>query len=273
MSEFYKLRRSKITDALALLGFVVGFIVPAYTAATHLIEGFENPGQETAGLTVFVLSLLRNALVGGVLGLIAGIAVGWIWEQVHKSSRPGGRLAPMSDGGEASALEEVQSSTGFASGRAPAHLAENRSVAVAGSSTTRPDASIRFDNAGFAVNEFLALTRKVIPGDYDAARTGTALEKTINIGAWDGERLVGAIRVLSDGYLYSTIPEVIVDPEYRRRGIGRELMLQALELSATGVVLLGSPPESAGFFERLGCHRAPSGYVLRRKKAATVQVR
>jgi ribosomal protein S18 acetylase RimI-like enzyme len=39
------------------------------------------------------------------------------------------------------------------------------------------------------------------------------------------------VRVLSDGYFFSTVPEVIVDPEYRRRGIGRELMRRALEVA------------------------------------------
>ena len=159
MSEFYKLRRSKITDGLALLGFIIGFLVPAYQAASHLLEGFENPGQESAGLTVFVISILRNALVGGAAGLVAGIAVGWVWERIHKSFRPGGPLsASLHDANNASVPEELQSTTGFESGRAPA-------PAIAGSSAKRPDATIRFDNAGVTVNEFLALTRKVVPGD------------------------------------------------------------------------------------------------------------
>jgi ribosomal protein S18 acetylase RimI-like enzyme len=71
----------------------------------------------------------------------------------------------------------------------------------------------------------------VWPREYDTARTTAALQKTINIGAWVGDRLVGSVRVLSDGYFFSTVPEVIVDPEYRRRGIGRELMRHALEVA------------------------------------------
>ena len=262
MSEFYKLRRSKITDALALLGFIAGFILPAYDAAQSLVEGFENPGQETQGLTTFVIRILGNAFAGGAAGLVVGMIIGWIWERIHKLIRRAPRQADAEPTSEAP--PNVQQTT---------NAAGTQVGASAEPAVSRPDSNIRFDTAGFAVDNFLTLTRKVIPGDYDVARTHAALEKTVNIGGWDGDRLVGAVRVLTDGYLYSTIAEVVVDPEYRRRGIGRELMMRALDVSATGVVLFGSPPESAGFFERLGCHRAPSGYVLRRKKAATVRVR
>jgi len=55
----------------------------------------------------------------------------------------------------------------------------------------------------------------------------TALTRTTNIGAWDNDRLVGAVRVLTDGYFVATVPEILVDPDYQRRGIGRELMSRA----------------------------------------------
>jgi ribosomal protein S18 acetylase RimI-like enzyme len=132
---------------------------------------------------------------------------------------------------------------------------------------------IRFDERGFAAHDFATLMGQIGQEDLDDLRLASALEATTNIGAWDGEELVGAVRVLTDGYLYATIPDIIVAPQYRRRGIGRELMYLALDNAPTGVVLFGSPPESSGFFERLGCQRAPSGYVLKRKVAPRVQSR
>jgi len=32
-----------------------------------------------------------------------------------------------------------------------------------------------------------------------------ALTRTTNIGAWDDQRLVGAVRVLTDGYFFATV--------------------------------------------------------------------
>jgi len=118
--------------------------------------------------------------------------------------------------------------------------------------------------AGFPVADFLALARRVWPGDYDALAAEHALTRTTNLGAWDGARLVGAVRVLTDGYFFATIPEILVDPEYQRRGIGRALMREALSIAPRGKVFLGAQPQAVGFFERLGCVRGPVGFVATR---------
>ena len=117
---------------------------------------------------------------------------------------------------------------------------------------------------GFDSSDFVALANRVWPRDYDEARAAEALIRTINIGAWDGLRLVGAVRVLSDGYLFSTIPEILVEPPYQRRGIGRELMRRALDLSPRGALFFGAQTQSVRFFERIGCTRELVGFVLRK---------
>ena len=101
------------------------------------------------------------------------------------------------------------------------------------------------------------------PRKYELAAAAPALARTTNIGAWEGERLVGAVRVLTDGYFFATVPEVLVDPDYQRRGIGRELMFRALAAAPCGALFFGAQPQSIGFFERLGCEPGPSGMVMR----------
>ena len=115
---------------------------------------------------------------------------------------------------------------------------------------------------GFDAVDFVALASRVWPRDYDVARAQEAIARTINIGAWDGARLVGAVRVLSDGYLFSTVPEILVDPTHQRRGIGRALMMLALDVAPRGALFFGAQPQSVGFFERIGCTRGPVGFVL-----------
>jgi GNAT superfamily N-acetyltransferase len=117
---------------------------------------------------------------------------------------------------------------------------------------------------GFDAVDFVALANRVWPRDYDIVRAQEALRRTINIGAWDGVRLVGAVRVLSDGYLFSTIPEILVEPTYQRQGIGRELMSRALELAPRGALFFGAQSQSVGFFQRIGCTRGLVGFVLRK---------
>ena len=72
--------------------------------------------------------------------------------------------------------------------------------------------------------KFLDLAEKVWPGSYDIVKTAEAVSKTVNITAYDGERLVGCLRVLTDGYFFGTITELLVLPEYQGRGIGSRLL-------------------------------------------------
>ena len=121
----------------------------------------------------------------------------------------------------------------------------------------------RTENSAKFASAFLELAQRIWPRNYDAARSSDALAKTINIAAWDGAKLVGCVRVLTDGYFFSTVPELMVDPEYRRQGIGRELLKRALDVAPGGTLFLGAQPGHEAFFERAGFRRGPTGYVGR----------
>jgi GNAT superfamily N-acetyltransferase len=119
--------------------------------------------------------------------------------------------------------------------------------------------------AGFAAEAFLALAQRVWPRDYSLAAAGDALTRTTNIGAWDGDRLVGSVRLLTDGHFFATITEILVDPEYQRRGIGRRLMELALDHAPRGKMAFGAQPEAVAFFERIGCERRLTSFVASRQ--------
>ena len=111
--------------------------------------------------------------------------------------------------------------------------------------------------------EFLSLGQRIWPGDYGLDEARIALARTTNIGAWDGAKLVGCVRLLTDGYFLATISEIFVDPDYQRRGIGRELMRRILELAPRGRLFFGAQPEAVEFFESIGCERRLTGFVAR----------
>jgi len=50
------------------------------------------------------------------------------------------------------------------------------------------------------------------------------MNSTLVISAWDNDRLIGVVRVLSDKVIRSVIYDLVVDPEYQNRGIGKELI-------------------------------------------------
>ena len=120
---------------------------------------------------------------------------------------------------------------------------------------------------GLTAEEFVALANAIWPGDYDVKRVREALTRTVNITARSDSRVVGSIRLLTDGYLFATVPEILVDPAYQGRGIGRALMQQALERSPRGALFFGAQPQSVGFFERIGCTRELIGFVMRAPSA------
>jgi len=123
---------------------------------------------------------------------------------------------------------------------------------------------IRYDTTPLDVDAFLALAQRVWPRDYDRERAAAALACTTSVSAWDRDRLVGSVRVLSDGYLFAVVTEILVDPDYQRTGIGRALMARALDGAPRGRLFLGAQPQSVAFFERLGYQRGPVGFVAAR---------
>jgi GNAT superfamily N-acetyltransferase len=122
----------------------------------------------------------------------------------------------------------------------------------------------RNGDGALSVDAFIGLAKRIWQRDYDAQKTADALKATINVGAWSGNRLVGSVRILTDGYFFSTVPEVMVDPEFRKQGIGRELLRRALDVTPGGVLFLGAQPGNERFFELAGFRRGPTGYVGRR---------
>lgn len=72
--------------------------------------------------------------------------------------------------------------------------------------------------------------------------------------AWDGERLVGFMRALSDGISDAYLLDLIVTADYRHQGIGRNIVRKlAGSLRADGVdwTVLIAAPNTAQFYSRL----------------------
>ena len=123
----------------------------------------------------------------------------------------------------------------------------------------------KIDDGNLPATLFLGLAQRVWPRNYDTELVRLALERTFNITAWDGKNLVGCVRILSDGYFFGTIPEILVDPAYQRKGIGRQLMELAWQYSPTSL-FFGAQPGNEEFFEKLGCERSMTSYVKRKPR-------
>ncbi|MCR5822868.1 MAG: GNAT family N-acetyltransferase [Lachnospiraceae bacterium] len=79
--------------------------------------------------------------------------------------------------------------------------------------------------------------------------------------AYDGSRLIGAGRALSDGYDWAGIYDVGLLPEYQGKGIGRELIRHLTDRLKGQHVFLCSVPEKVSLFEHLGFHRSKTAFT------------
>ncbi len=123
----------------------------------------------------------------------------------------------------------------------------------------------RVNDSGLDASVFLAFVNQIWPGNYDAERTQDALSRTLNITAYDGEKLTGCLRVLTDGYYFGTITELLVLPEYRNKGVGSRLLRLAKENTPT-MLYFGSQPGVEGFYEKNGCKKGLQSYTIEKKR-------
>ena len=75
------------------------------------------------------------------------------------------------------------------------------------------------------------------------------------LGAYEGEQLMGIIRVVGDGETIVFVQDILVFPEYRRKGIGTALLKEIM--SKYGHVrqielVTDSKPETIAFYEYAG---------------------
>jgi len=78
------------------------------------------------------------------------------------------------------------------------------------------------------------------------------INSTLVISAWDKDRLVGVVRVLSDKVIRSVIYDLVVDPEYQGKGIGKELIKKCIEHFPNTEWLVQTEKHISGFYEKIG---------------------
>lgn len=112
---------------------------------------------------------------------------------------------------------------------------------------------------------FIPFVNRIWPGNYDMERTQTALSKTINITAYDEGVLIGCLRILTDGYYFGTITELLVLPEYQKRGVGSKLLQLARDNTPT-TLYFGAQPGMEPFYEKNGCKKGLQSYTIEKER-------
>jgi predicted N-acetyltransferase YhbS len=81
--------------------------------------------------------------------------------------------------------------------------------------------------------------------------------------AWDGNKLVGVARSVTDFEFCCYLSDLAVDQAYQKKGIGRELIrLTQSRLGARARIVLLAAPKAEGYYPRIGFEAHHSAWVL-----------
>ena len=85
------------------------------------------------------------------------------------------------------------------------------------------------------------------------------------LSAWDKNKLVGLMRVVSDGCTILYIQDILVLKEYKRQGIGTTLINETIKKFINirqKVLLTEDNTETRGFYESLGFDSCDKGQLV-----------
>ena len=125
------------------------------------------------------------------------------------------------------------------------------------------------DDAVITVDEAIDLYRRSTlgerrPVDRPDIFKGMLAHANLTITAWDGDRLVGISRTLTDFTYVAYLADLAVDASVQRQGIGRRLVEETrTRLGAECMIVLLAAPKANEYYARLGFEHNPRAWVLR----------
>ena len=87
------------------------------------------------------------------------------------------------------------------------------------------------------------------------------------VSAWDGERLIGIARALTDYCYCCYVSDLAVDREYQKQGIGQELITEVQKLVGDeSMLLVIASPESMEYYPKIGFTKIDNAFLIPRKR-------
>ena len=85
--------------------------------------------------------------------------------------------------------------------------------------------------------------------------------------AWDGEKLVGVARAITDFSYCCYLSDLAVDRDYQKHGIGKKLVnLLQEQIGEEVMLLLLSSPIAMEYYPRIGFDQVDNGFIIKRKR-------
>jgi len=134
--------------------------------------------------------------------------------------------------------------------------------------------NIRYEvNAPITAEQFVDLLKRSTlserrPVEDMRCMAGMVENSNLMVTAWDGPRLVGIARSMTDFHYACYLSDLAVDLEYQRRGIGRELQrITQRQLGERCKLILVAAPAADAYYGQIGFTNNPRCWVLDRDEA------
>jgi ribosomal protein S18 acetylase RimI-like enzyme len=87
------------------------------------------------------------------------------------------------------------------------------------------------------------------------------------VSAWDGDKLVGVARTITDWAWSSYLADLAVSPEYQQFGIGRQLLaITKQRVGEQSMILLLSVPGAVEYYPKVGFSKEDRSFIMHRTK-------
>lgn len=102
----------------------------------------------------------------------------------------------------------------------------------------------------------------------DPERMQKMLDNTnLLVTAWDGERLVGLSRTITDWVWCAYLADLAISPGYQRLGIGKQLIQLTKErVGEQSMLLLLSAPNAKEYYPKIGFEKEDRAFIIHREK-------
>ncbi|MCI5878541.1 MAG: GNAT family N-acetyltransferase [Lachnospiraceae bacterium] len=110
----------------------------------------------------------------------------------------------------------------------------------------------------------LFLSVNWISGQYPDKLYQALMHSSTVLTAWDGDKLIGLVRVLDDTAMLAVLHYVLVHPAYHGRGIAGKMIEMVKEKYKEFLYIEGMPEESknAPFYQKHGFHIMEDGVAM-----------
>jgi len=127
-------------------------------------------------------------------------------------------------------------------------------------------------NAAISAEQFVDLLRRSTlaerrPVDDRSCMEGMVGNSNLLVTAWDGDKLIGVARSLTDFHYACYVSDLAVDEAIQRGGVGRELLrLTQAQLGPRCNVILVAAPAANDYYGHIGFSHNPRCWVLGREQ-------